>query len=228
MEHEIQVKTILDKRTYLHLLEELAIRFGAPVMAGRIHQTRYRSAPWQKGDVRLRRLYASLEGEDYQGQVIIKEDKPGEGVAASQRKQRQSIVTIKCLSQIAKDLDEQDIYRDPSWKKVKHDFNVERSGSLYRVSIQYCSGVITDQGYVAEGTIKLSQPDQKQFHKQNLIDIFQSIGLEPTPDKDFLEMVTGFVNDNSRYARGKPMPYEEFNDVVKAIFSKYETLSQLR
>jgi len=226
MPYEIQVKTILDKKTYLQLLDMLPSKLGQPTR-GMIHQTRYRSGPWQPGDVRLRRLFAEIDTDQSIGQVIIKEDKPGESVAASERKERHAIVRLDELAEIRTDLDQQGIYRDPTWKKVKHDFTAQADGSTYRISIQYCSGVIVEQGYVAEGTIKLDAPDTGGAHKKNLISIFSSIGLSETPAKEFLAMVVGFVTDNSRYATGTARPYEDFEKHVKATFSKYSELRNL-
>lgn len=194
MKYEVQLKGLLDKATYNHLLQTIPQQFSCQ-LSGTLQQTRYRSAQEGSGDVRLRRWYRE-DGTIDGAECILKEDAAG-GVAAKQRTERKAFLSIEELAIFEHALCILKVYHDPPWTKHKTDFSAEVNHNQYRLSLQKLWGQYTEFGYVLEGSIKLNESDNG-LHLQNLHTLFETIGVKATPADEFMKRVQEFIRENTR------------------------------
>lgn len=193
MKYEVQLKGLLDKATYDHLLQTIPQQFPRQ-LSGTLQQTRYRSAQEGSGDVRLRRWYredGSIDGAE----CILKED-TADGVAAKQRTERKQFLSIEELALFEHAFSILKVYHDPPWTKYKTDFSAGLNHNQYRLSLQKLWGQYTEFGYVLEGSIKLNERDDGT-HLQNLHTLFETIGVKATLPNEFMKRVHEFIRENT-------------------------------
>lgn len=173
--YEIEMKSILSKEKYEQLAKELPSKMKV-INEEKIHTTKY-----TPGDIRLR--YS-----DKMFEIVCKE---GDATKVCRKEIRLPLHTKEQLDKFGEMLTLMNFKPDPSWTKNKIEFEYFLNGFPYVICLQN----IENFQYILE-VEHMSEKDDSEIHKPNLVKIIKELGCEPIEPKEFSKRIAKYIQEN--------------------------------
>lgn len=172
--YEIEIKALLTEEQYNRLSKELSQKMKI-INSEVLHTHKF---VHNQNDIRLRHSDKKFE--------LV--NKNGESTDISRQETTIPLSSKNEIDNIIKLFKTLNFEQHPSWITHKQEYEYNFKGFTYNISIQK----IIDFYNILEVEFQ-SNSDDSSIHKQNMIEIIKSFGLEPIDSKDFKEKIKDYI-----------------------------------